>query len=112
MICGSGELRSAPCIVLKKCKHVFHLSCALGAIASFKMKGAARISFEMCKCPLCHQWMDHPALDSAMAPVRTIFKEVEKDLQRRVKEEKLDKHPRVSDPSHFEEAYGADWKWR
>ncbi len=64
-ICWTGDLKSAPCIMLD-CGHVFHHHCLEQKIAN-KWCGA-RITFSFLDCPLCKKPLSAPALAPALAP--------------------------------------------
>eukprot|EP01064_Diplonema_japonicum_P033703 TRINITY_DN6729_c0_g1_i1.p1 TRINITY_DN6729_c0_g1~~TRINITY_DN6729_c0_g1_i1.p1 ORF type:complete len:617 (+),score=49.20 TRINITY_DN6729_c0_g1_i1:107-1957(+) len=94
-ICYVGELRSAPCTVLK-CGHIFHYKCVTKQLLQ-KWPGA-RISFGFMSCPECSAEISHPGLVDILKDLVAFRCEVRNGASLRLSHEGLDKDPAVSSP--------------
>ena len=88
MICFTDPLTPIPSIRLE-CGHVFHYHCCK-AILSSRWAGP-RISFGFIKCPICKVQMSHPALQSLLEPIISLYEDVKKKALMRLEYEGLTK---------------------
>ena len=107
MICFTDPLSPIPSVLLH-CGHVFHFHC-LQAVLSAKWHGP-RISFGFTKCPICKVgqhlcWLiqnmtfvirsqvqiSHPALQSLMDPILSLYEDVKKKALMRLEYEGMSK---------------------
>ena len=88
MICFTDPLSPVPSIMLD-CGHVFHYHCCQ-AILSARWSGP-RISFGFIKCPICKVQMSHPALQSLLEPIISLYEDVKKKALMRLEYEGLSK---------------------
>jgi len=88
MICFTDPLSPIPSILLQ-CGHVFHYHC-VKAVLQAKWHGP-RISFGFTKCPICKVQISHPALQSLMGPIISLYEDVKKKALMRLEYEGLSK---------------------
>merc|ERR1719383_602850 len=72
-----------------ECGHVFHYHCCQ-AILTARWAGP-RISFGFIKCPICKVQMSHPALESLLEPIISLYEDVKKKALMRLEYEGLSK---------------------
>lgn len=96
-ICWTEPVGAAPAIRLC-CGHVLHHHCAEAMVRKGHM-GGRRLTFKNIRCPLCQAIMQHPAINTLIAPQLMTYQKVRrKALQRWVVEQRRPM-PKPSDPS-------------
>lgn len=96
-ICWTEPLNAAPAIRLN-CGHVLHHHCAEAMVRKGHC-GGRRLAFKSIRCPLCQAIMQHPSINTLVAPQFIMYQKVRrKALQRWVVEQRRPV-PRPNDPS-------------
>jgi len=86
-ICWTEPINAAPAIRLN-CGHVLHHHCA-EAMVKKGNTGGRRLTFKSIRCPLCKAVMQHPSINSIVAPQFNMYQKVRrKALQRWVFEQR------------------------
>eukprot|EP00756_Hemistasia_phaeocysticola_P041664 Hpha_TRINITY_DN16928_c2_g10::TRINITY_DN16928_c2_g10_i1::g.55423::m.55423/K10693/MYCBP2, PAM; E3 ubiquitin-protein ligase MYCBP2 len=104
-ICYSEELRAAPVVTLC-CNHTFHHECLRQRL--LKKWPGPRISFGFLNCPECGHGIRHPAFSDLLSEMWRFRNEVRIKAMQRLRHEKLDRDPAVSDPkgAHYNDPAG------
>jgi hypothetical protein len=93
-VCYVDALKAAPAIKMTgPCTHVLHFACVKTKLET-RWPGA-RITFEFRGCPLCKQYMQHPALEEVLKPICELEKIVTEKAVQRLKYEGRDKDPAI-----------------
>lgn len=98
-ICYCEGLGSSP-VVLLSCKHYVHFKCIETRLK--KKWIGPKITFNHCLCPGCNSWVDCPTLFEIQKMItenKELYDNICKMAIERLKFEKLDKDPRLTDPN-------------
>lgn len=98
-ICFAEGLGSAPVVKLT-CGHFIHHKCLEKRLTS-KWVGP-KITFSHIKCPQCNNWLDapnNPDIQKLINESKTLFEKINKMVSERMKIERIDKDPRLSNPN-------------
>ncbi|KAI6241073.1 RCR-type E3 ubiquitin transferase [Aphelenchoides fujianensis] len=105
VVCFTDRLGGAPCVRLG-CGHYFHFACVRTVLE--KRWNGPRIVFRFMQCPLCKQMIEHPALESLLAPLRAIHEDVKRKAVLRLEYDGLLKSKPLTSPDseYFENPAG------
>ncbi|CAB3381481.1 Hypothetical predicted protein [Cloeon dipterum] len=99
MICFTDALACAPAVQLK-CGHVFHMHCCKNALV--KRWAGPRITFSFAHCPICKSDVEHPVLNTLLAPIRELYEDVRRKALMRLEYEGLNRAGRThKDPAAY-----------
>lgn len=95
-ICWTESLGAAPVVHLD-CGHVVHHHCA-DSLVRKGHTGGQRLTFKSIKCPLCKAIMQHPMINTHVAPQLTLYEKVRRKALQRWVVEQRGPAPRANDP--------------
>lgn len=98
-LCWTEDLRSAPCIALQGCQHIFHLHC-LKKTLEVGYNGV-RITLGFLNCPLCQQEMYHLELAPQLKRWKLLRSKLVKAGMNRLKAEGLMNAPELKKGGKF-----------
>ena len=106
-ICYTDSLGAQPCVLLEKCKHVYHAAC-VRTILRTRLPGA-RVTLGFMKCPVeCAAELRCAAVRDLTDPLDVIATELRRRALVRLQYEKLDSHADITAPSgaHYNDPVG------
>lgn len=92
-ICFTESLSSSPSICLD-CGHIFHYECIKKRLE--EGWSSTNISFSFASCPLCNVRISHELLEETLAPIQSLFKDIEQRAYARSEYEGLLNDPSIS----------------